>query len=155
MPSGVTPPPKQTHLTPCRTGTFGDAAGRLAESRLRVDLALAGQDDVGRREGGLETGQLHDHLDAWPDGERLEAVGDGEQAGRRAAGGTGAGHIANPRAGRCLENVGVARQGSVQVRTCSSSAPFCGPYTAAAPVSPSNGLVTSDATVSETSAQYR
>ena len=45
---------------------------------------------------------LRDDLHARPDAERLEAIGDGQQAGHRPAGGTGAGHVAKLSAGRGL-----------------------------------------------------
>ena len=37
-----------------RAGPFGDALGRLAEPRLGIDPALAGQDQVAVVEGRLE-----------------------------------------------------------------------------------------------------
>ena len=58
-----------------------DAERGLAERGLGVDPALAGDDQVRGNEPAREVGRLHQQLDARPQRERAEPVGDG-RAGR-------------------------------------------------------------------------
>ena len=128
MPSGSTPPPTAMQRHAGRLRAPGHAERRLAERGLGVDPALAGDHEVGAGELGVEVGRLHDEVDARAQGERLEAVLDGEQGEPDAAGRAGARDVADPPAGRALELVG----DQAALRASSSStwpgvAPFCGP----------------------------
>ena len=103
----------------------------------------------------VEAGQLHDHLHARPDRERREAIGDREQAGGRAAGRTGAGHVANVPAGRRLQEVRVVGEVGVEPRDhAPGRRPSAGRRRPPRPRSPTAGWSRPTRSVSATSRQH-
>ncbi len=85
-----------------------DAERRLAERRLGVDPAFAGDDEVGDGEPRPEVGRLHQQLDARAQRERVEPAGDGQQAEADATRGPGARDVADEPARGRFEGIGVA-----------------------------------------------
>ena len=97
-------------------GTAGDAESRLAEPGLGVDPALAGDDEVGAGQAGVEVGRLHDEIHARPQREPGEAVLDREQPEPDPAGRAGTRHVPDGRRrARCrFEEVREASEAAVE-----------------------------------------
>ena len=149
------------------TGTPGlgrggrDAGGGLAAQRLLVQRALAGDHQAGALDVVVEAEQVEQVVDARPELGRQE----GQRGEAHAAGGARArlpGHAHRADDAVVLDGarqaVGVRGDGGEPGEgrgraavTSSGVAPFCGPYTAAAPCGPSSGLSTSLATTTSTS----
>ena len=128
MPAGSTPPPTAMHGTPAASARRATPERRLAERGLGVDPALAGDDEVGAGQAGVEVGRLHDEIDAGPQGEPREAVLDREQAEADAAGRAGTRRVPDAR-----EPDAGSRRSAKRARrpsrraTRSGVAPFWGP----------------------------
>ena len=117
IPSGSTPPPTAMHGTPAACGAPGDAERGLAERGLGVDPALAGDDEVGAGEAGVEVGRLHDRSTPGPQRERAER-GPGSRAARtrRRPPRRRPGVSRSRPAGRRFEGVGEGGERRVEVR---------------------------------------
>ena len=111
-----------------RRAALGDAERGLAERGLRVDAALAGDDEVGAGELAVEVGRVHDELDAGHEVERPEAIAEGEQREADAARGAGARRLALVAAGRSRPAPRPSRPAADRARRPGRGvAPFWGP----------------------------
>ncbi len=97
-------------------GPARDTERGLAVGRLRVDPALAGDDEVGPRESRVEVGRVHDEVDPGPKRERTEPILDRQQGKPDTSGRARPGRQAFVAAGRHVHRVGEAGKSLVQVR---------------------------------------